>query len=38
MYTIEIISLLTWPLIIYLTLKVVQFAVKRYERIFPEEG
>ena len=38
MYTNEIISLLAWPVIIYITLLLVRFAVKRYERIFPEEA
>lgn len=36
MYTNEIISLVTWPLIIYVTLLAVRFALKRYEKIFPE--
>jgi len=36
MYTREIISLLTWPVVIFLTYHVVRFALKRYERIFPD--
>lgn len=38
MYTIEIISLLTWPLIILATYYVVKYAIKRYEKAFPEEA
>jgi hypothetical protein len=37
MYTIEIISLLTWPLIIYGTYHLVKFVLRRYDKAFPEE-